>query len=43
LKKLKKNKIVIELLVEVKEESNILIKKCSSSLFSYVEKNSGNK
>ena len=42
IEEIKKNKIVIELLVEVKEESNILIKKCSSSLFSYVEKNSGN-
>ena len=30
----------MELLVEVKEESDILIKKCSSTILNYVSKNS---
>ena len=37
---IKKKKDSMELLVEVKEESDILIKKCSSSILNYVSKNS---
>ena len=37
---IQKKKISMELLIEVKEESNILIKKCSSSILAYVAKNS---
>ena len=42
IEEFKKQKKLMELLVEVKEESNLLIKKYSSSLLSYVAKNSGN-
>ena len=31
-----------QMIVEIKEESNIDIKRCSSSIFAYVAKNSGN-
>ena len=37
----RKNEILV-MLVEIKEESNIDIKQCSSSIFAYVAKNSGN-
>ena len=40
IEEIKKNKQLIELLVEVKEDSNLLIKKCSSSIINYVSKNS---
>ena len=38
----KKKKELLVMLVEIKEESNIDIKQCSSSIFAYVAKNSGN-
>ena len=37
---IKKRKIATELLVEIKEESNILIKQCTSSIMKYVSENS---
>ena len=40
INEIKKKKDTMELLVEVKEESNILIKQCSSSILNYVSKNS---
>ena len=40
IEEIKKKKDKMELLVEVKEESDILIKKCSSSILNYVSKNS---
>ena len=38
----KRKKELLVMLVEIKEESNIDIKQCSSSIFAYVAKNSGN-
>lgn len=40
INEIKKKKHTMELIVEVKEESNILIKQCSSSILNYVSKNS---
>ena len=40
IEEINKSKKLMELLVEVKEESNLLIKKCSSSIINYISKNS---
>jgi hypothetical protein len=38
----KRKKELLVMLVEIKEESNLDIKRCSSSILAYVAKNSGN-
>lgn len=42
IEEIKKDNMLKELLVEVKEKSSLLIKKVSSSIINYVSKNSGN-